>query len=149
MDLKYHFLASALLAAALYPLFGINSLWAFAGGFFIDIDHYLYATVRQKQFNPIKVYRFCKGNKKDFKYMLHIFHTVEVWITLFILSLFSKVFLLISAGLIVHMSMDFIQSYYRRIGINYCRAISLIEWIIKRDHIKKVPKIYSSSKLMR
>ena len=58
MLLITHFVTSAVLAGFLYPFYGLNVLFVFIGGFFIDIDHYIYTLFKFKSLNIINSYKF-------------------------------------------------------------------------------------------
>ena len=135
MDLRFHFLASGVLAIILYPFFGLSSLLVFIGGYFVDLDHYLYSAITTRSFSLKKGYMFYKTPWKKRKFVLHLFHTVEIWTTILILSIFYKEAAIIGAGLVLHMGMDFFDGYRLGYSVGDIRATSIIEWIIKRNKI--------------
>ena len=142
-----HVIFSGLLTLALYPFFGIASLLVFVGGVLIDVDHYLEYAFRTKNISPFKAYRdYMKMNKEYFddlkndriptrSYHLHIFHTIELWIIMILISLFSRQYLILY-GLILHMSMD--TAFYIKNKIMYKnlansgRPISLIQYYLRK-----------------
>jgi len=67
--------------------------------------------------------------KKD---QLHIFHTIEFWILMFVLSFVNFIFLLIFAGMVFHLIFDFVEYIYEEIskkGHKSTRAFSFIMWL--------------------
>jgi len=155
MDLSKHFIFSLLLSLLLYPFFGFVSLLIFVGGFLIDVDHYVYHMVRYKKINPLDAYRYCKSGREGSPQVLHIFHTYEVLLIIFILALFSEVMGIIVLGILLHIGMDLLDllnGYMHRKEISitlrqfyqHCRAYSVLGWItrelkgrqyVTRDHM--------------
>ena len=94
---------SALIAVILYPLFGLNILWVFVGGYLIDIDHYFYG-FKFKQYNLLESIKFWRKPHK-FK-PLFVFHLIEFWLIMLILSYFNQTIMLITVGGITHITAD-------------------------------------------
>jgi len=129
----FHVLFGLIFSAILYffniPLSFI--LIIFAASVLIDFDHYLFYVVLKKDINPIKAVKwfFTEGkkyeNKKKYRFaFLQIFHTIDFFLLLAILSFFSKIALLIFIGCIFHMCVD------------------LIEHIVTRQVYLKVPSFF-------
>ncbi len=110
MELKYHFIVSLVLSILLFPFFKLNAIYVMVGGFLIDVDHYIWYILKYKNFSIKNTYKLSKNN--EILYRLHIFHLIEVLIASIILLFFSKIFLLITIGLIVHYAMDFAMDFY-------------------------------------
>ena len=135
MDLKFHFIASTILALFLYPFFGPISFIALIGGWLIDVDHYLYNIVKHRSFNIKKSYRYYKKGKARFSFCLHIFHTVEFWLFMLALSFLSNIFLIFFLGMMLHMTMDFFDAWRKNFKLTKVRATSILEWLFKKDDI--------------
>ena len=129
---RTHFITTLILSIALYPLFKLNVLWFFLGGFLIDFDHYLYYVLKYKTLNFTKAYNYYL--KKQDELFLMIFHTIEVWILLIILSFYSEIFVFIFIGLVPHLIMDYIEMISGK-DLNQ-RADSIIQWLI---HLQTQP----------
>jgi len=145
-----HVIFSGLLTLALYPFFGIVSLLVFIGGVLIDIDHYLEFAFRTKNISPLKSYRdYMKMNREYFDdlknnripkrgYFLHIFHTIELWLVILLISYLSRQYLLFY-GIMFHMSMD--TAFYIKNKVkykdlaSYGRPISLIKYYFRKKII--------------
>lgn len=130
----FHFLASLVLCAVLYPFYGINSLFIIIGSFLIDLDHYLWYVYKFKNFNFIKAYKFyLKINKeKSFakqKKCIIIFHSVEFLILMVILSFYSKIMFIILIGLLYHYVLDIIHVLFIMKGT--WAVYSIIWWFMK------------------
>ena len=131
MELKYHFIVSLVLSILLFPFFKFNVIYIMVGGFLIDIDHYLWYILKYKNFSIKNTYKLSKNNK--ILYRLHIFHLIEVLILCIILSFFSKIFLLITIGLVIHHAMDFYHMIYNLGKLNL-RVHSIAQlWMIKKN----------------
>jgi hypothetical protein len=119
-----HLLLGLLFSALLFIL-GIPTafiLIILAASVLIDIDHYILYAFIKKDINPFNAYKFylAQGkkyrNKKKYqlkKYQfasLQIFHTIEFFLLLALLSCFSEIALLIFIGCIFHMCADLIEN---------------------------------------
>ncbi len=128
MDISKHFIASCILSSLLFPAYGFSSLLVFISGFLIDIDHYFWYALNFKDFNPRNSYFFHKErmqlNSID---RLHIFHVIEFWLFLLILSIVISIPTIIM-GLVVHLIMDFSDMH---ITSKNLRSTSLILWLYK------------------
>ncbi|MBI3026472.1 hypothetical protein HYY70_00010 [Candidatus Woesearchaeota archaeon] len=130
-----HALLSLILAAALYPFFGLNVWVVFAGGVLIDIDHYLFYIFKTKGLSPLKCYRYftteaMENNHKHINGNFLVFHTVEFLLIALALSFYSQLALLFTAGLLGHYLLDFIwfKCFYKRFVLNP----SIISWLIRK-----------------
>ncbi len=124
-----HIIASAILSILLFPLIGYNTIIVFLSGVLIDVDHYLFYVKRKKNISLKKAYYYCRDTL--FHDVLHIFHVIEFWLLILILSFFYKIFLFISIGIIFHLYLDVIHLYYHPEKIN-ARTFSIITWILRR-----------------
>ncbi len=145
---RAHFLSCVILLIILHPFFGYWSLAVFIGGFFIDVDHYLWNIIEKRNFNILKGYReiSIESKKRMEKYrnakkpvylnldMMHIFHVWEFWVLMFLLSFINKFFFIIFLGMVLHLSLDFYDMF--KIQIYGCRAISFLGWL-KRHGLRK------------
>ena len=125
MDLSKHFIVSLVLSILLFPMYGYYSFLSFIFGFFIDIDHYLWYSIKYRDFHPRSTYKFHKKRvelKKTDR--LHIFHTVEFWLLILIISL-KWPFPPLIAGLVFHLIMDFSEM---PLNSKNLRSTSLITW---------------------
>lgn len=129
-----HILASALFALVMYPFIGWQSIWILVGGILIDGDHYLFSIVRFKSFSLKKCYWWHRmhGAKPNYERdILHIAHTIEIFILLAIAGLFLEPILWILQGMILHVLMDFITLF--KYNLIDARAISLLGWLKRRS----------------
>tara|TARA_Y100000310_G_scaffold344360_1_gene456731 strand:+ start:6276 stop:6710 length:435 start_codon:yes stop_codon:yes gene_type:complete len=144
MNISIHFITSILLAAGLYQLIGLYSLWIIVGGYLIDFDHYLWTAFKDKSLSLKKSYHYHFNRQKNEKYerdILHIFHTGEFWTFMIIASIISYrnnwiffyyMFTITFLGMLLHLTLDFTSIL--RAGHLNARAISLTGWI--RRHKK-------------
>jgi hypothetical protein len=131
-----HAAVSLLFSAVLYPLFGINVVWIFLFGVFIDVDHYLIYVANSKDISLRKSYRFYDSIMKEKKFDktnndLFIFHTVEFMFLIFLLSNISEVFLFMAAGIVIHLLMDWLYDIF--ILKKEFKSTSLIFWMINNS----------------
>ncbi len=123
---KYHIITGAIISFILYLIFPITPLQAsiiFISSFLIDIDHYFYYAFKNKSLNPVNATKwFFKKRKiwlqlspierKKYKRAVIIFHGIEFWMLLLVLSFFNKIFVFILIGIAIHMLLDFIEIIY-------------------------------------
>ena len=135
-----HLLSSLILALILFPILKWSAVLILAGGFFIDIDHYLWYVYKYRKINIFESYKlFIKPmHEKDFKSVtgiLIIFHTIEFLIIMAILSYFNKFALIFTIGLLLHYALDLIYLSFvaKRFIVNH----SIIYWIYK-NAIQKI-----------
>jgi len=130
----YHFIASLVLAAILYPFYGVNVLFIFVGGFLIDLDHYLWYIYKNKGFNPINAYKFYlkmlkeKSFNQKRKYLL-LFHSAEFLVLMVIFAFYSKIMFIILIGLLYHYALDTITILF--ISKGRCSTYSIVWWLVK------------------
>ena len=113
MKLTAHFIASSILALALYYFFGVNSLFVFVSGFLIDIDHYPIYVMRFKSLNPFKANSYFIEEMP--MNVLCVFHAFEFLIALVIITFFSPIGSIMIVGWVVHMAMDYYGEYRKGI----------------------------------
>lgn len=129
---KFHFLI-ALVASVV--LFFLNWHWwqiflFFTTAFFIDVDHYLWFVWKRKSFNLVRACRYFSKPIKERHIM--IFHTIEAFIVLIVLSALSfNIFFPMLLGFIVHNLTDEILMIFRK-EKGYKRAFSIIYHLVKR-----------------
>lgn len=89
--------------------------------FFIDVDHYFVYVYRKKDFSLKNAYnwfikkerklkKLSRGRRKKYKSEILIFHGIEFWIFLVVLSFINIYFLFIFIGIMFHIFLDFIHS---------------------------------------
>ncbi len=131
MDLIPHLITNTILAAVLFPFFGWISLLVFMGGFFIDVDHYIYYVLAKKKLslNQCREYYSKEQYLLETHHVLVVAHTVEFLLLMIILSFMSELFVFILVGLILHIAMDLLHNYVlkrRRYALR-----SAIVWLFK------------------
>ena len=134
MKAAVHFVASAILAASLYPIFGLKALLIFAGGFLIDIDHYLWYIYKYRNLSLSDCYGhyMIQVERNDFTLnngILLIFHTAEFLTAIAVIALFSQYVIIFSIGLLSHYLLDLIWhiAVPKRVIANH----SILWWLIK------------------
>lgn len=124
---------------ALFPLYSWNVSIIFISSFIFDLDHYLYFVIKKRKFGLKEAHSFFRKthDKKDLKLMrtlLMIFHTVEFYLIVFVLSFFYELFLFVFLGLILHAMLDAIDEINT---FGEIKAWSIIVFIFKRKNIFK------------
>lgn len=136
---QYHVLL-ALAASMILFIFKtspISILLFFLAAIFIDIDHYFLYVARKKFLNPWKSYLYNRYEiakelkKSGQKQVLVIFHTIEFFIILLILSLLFSFLWPIFFGCLFHEVTDIVYDSTRK-EKKYKRALSIIYCILKR-----------------
>lgn len=88
----------------------------FASSFLIDVDHWFIYVKEKKDLSVRRAYQWFikneKKHKKQKKLFLCVFHTIESFIILFILSFFSQIIFYITIGFSFHYLVDLIHSYF-------------------------------------
>jgi len=108
----------------------------FLSSILIDIDHYLLYAYRKKNLSLVKAWKwhiFLHNNPREAQKQipfLHLFHTIEFLVLIFILSFFYKVFLWIFIGFIFHTFLDILDMKKRKTYGG--REYSLIRALIKQ-----------------
>jgi hypothetical protein len=138
---KTHAILGAVFSIIICFIFHIsffNAFLIFFASVFIDFDHYIWYVHRKKSFSLKNAYNLLKKeSKKKHKPMLHIFHTLEFMILVFILSFFWQGFLFIFIGMIFHSALDIGNFIYE--GKYSAREHFLIRYLILRQ---KYPNRY-------
>lgn len=136
-------LAGGVVSAALIPVLGVNSAAFFASSVLIDFDHYLDYIYRNK-FTDFSVKRmFAYADHLDAKMPgqhfvgLSVMHTVEFLLLVFAISALTNLASIeaILWGLLFHLGLDLIYVYRR--GIFFHRALSIVEYIIRWNRLKR------------
>lgn len=129
-----HFLFSIILAIVLYPFFHWAALIVFAGGVFIDADHYLWYCYKYRKYNFLECYRHFSSHaeKRDFREdygILLICHTIEFLAVAIVLSFYYEYAMMFAFGLALHYVLDliFLLSVPKRLVTDH----SIIHWIMK------------------
>ncbi|MEM2956120.1 MAG: hypothetical protein QW041_00890 [Candidatus Pacearchaeota archaeon] len=118
----------------------------FLSTFLIDFDHYLYYTLRKKDFSLENAYKWFIKKKKEYlglsinerkkyKKALFIFHTIEFWILLAILFTYLKIFFFILIGILLHIFIDQIEIFFLKESPYF--KVSLIITLIKNKNKKE------------
>jgi membrane-bound metal-dependent hydrolase YbcI (DUF457 family) len=118
----------------------------FLASFLIDFDHYLYYVIRKRDFNPDNAYEWFIEKKqeslklgleerKKYKKVILIFHTLEFWVLLIVLSAFSKIFLVLLGGVLFHVLLDWMDLAALKEPIYF--KLSLILTLIKNKNKKE------------
>lgn len=98
-------IASLIAIAIFYPYFGLYSLFILVGGVLIDVDHYLYYLFKKKDWNLKRCIKYFDP-KRICVDQLHVFHTVEFWFMMILLSFYFKFIFATLVGMIFHQALD-------------------------------------------
>ena len=135
MRISVHVAVSLILAAMLFPVYGLKSLFILAGGVLIDADHYLYYIIKFKNFSLAKSYRFFSSeadanNHKYIEGIVLVLHTAEFLAAMLVLSFYGEYALMFTVGMVGHYILDAIwfMCVLKRFVLNH----SIISWIIKK-----------------
>ena len=135
MKFTPHFVSSIILTAVFYPFFGWTSLLAFVGGFVVDIDHYFYFIASKRSWSPRKAWRYYEERKLlPDRPTINIFHTAEAFIAIGIIAVFSTPAMILGAGFLVHMILDFAETIYKDYW--HDRSSSIIYWAFRHKEIR-------------
>jgi len=147
---RTHILFGLLMALLIKLIFLVSLMQAliiFASAFLIDIDHYLYYVFKKKDLSPFRAYawfieldkrmeKLSAAKRKQYKTPLMIFHGIEFWLILLILSFYSRIFTFILIGVAVHMILDYVDIYRERAP--FYAKFSQIYTCIKNKNKKEI-----------
>lgn len=134
---KWHILYGAIFSALAYFTLNVslfNASLIFLASVFIDVDHYIWLLKRNKTFSLKKSYDWYKALPHNHKPIMHIFHTIEFFVVIFLLSYLWQGFLFILIGLLFHNFLDIIQMVYDNELSG--REFILIRYILSKDKSK-------------
>jgi hypothetical protein len=132
---KYHIFYGLIFSLILFILFpdfiGLTGFFIiFLSSFLIDVDHYLYYAISKKDFSLKNAYswfieksskanKLSKAEKKKLKTMPCIFHGIEAFFILAILSFFFPIFLFFLLGFAFHEALDAINIIRNDFSLNH------------------------------
>ena len=130
MSLGSHLKYTAVASSAMLIFCDLQQiLWFAIGSILIDADHYIFYAVKCKKFDikgMFVYYDMLMREKDRITYLgVLVFHTIEFFIVVGILSLYIPLMVYLLAGLIFHFILDTIFLY--RIKCISLRAYSLIQ----------------------
>lgn len=148
---KIHVLVGLIFSILFYFILNISLigvLLIFLSSFLIDTDHFFWYIYRKKSFNLKESYFWFKEKRKQwlqlsenqrekYKRPYLIFHSIEFWIILVLLSFLNKLFLFILLGIIIHIILDYIEIIYLK--EKFYMKFSLI-WVFIKN--KNKPHFY-------
>ncbi len=136
---KWHILLGFVFAYIVYWFTSINIFGAsliFLSSVLIDFDHYVWYGFKKKDWSLKNAYNRNKALPKKHKPIMHIFHTIEFLIMVFMLFYFWNGFLFILVGMVFHSILDILDIFYnKKLG---AREFSFIRYLIlnKRNRDK-------------
>lgn len=150
---QIHLLAGLIfiIAAKSFDLFPFSSiLIVFLASILIDADHWIYYAFKKKDLSIENAYYWFISRDKKFKNMakekrkehwaehkspVMIFHGIEFWAILLILSLYSEIFLFMLFGIALHIIFDYIDLC--RKNIPFYTKFSQVYVLIKNKNKKE------------
>ena len=130
---KKHIIYGAIFSLILFLIFPsitiFSAILIFLSAVLIDADHFILYVYEKKDFSLKKADKWFRshGNalsnlsKKEqskYKSRIFLFHGIEFWIVLTILSFINKIFLWILIGILFHMSLDWTYAYRKKEPMN-------------------------------
>jgi hypothetical protein len=110
---------------------------------FIDIDHYIFYIYKTKNFSLKNSYEWYSKRKvyyfnlpiykrRKLKKEVFLFHGLEFWALIILLSAFYNLFLYVFIGLLFHMILDYIE-LIRHKELFYYKFSQIINYIDNKD----------------
>ncbi len=139
MLIIHHLILSLLLSGLLFKFYSWNVVFVLVGGVLVDIDHYLLYALKYKSLNPKKSYqRFKETRKRGYReeptVFELLFHSIEFFVLMIVLSFFSEIFFMIFIGLFFHLLTDKIFHKWifdlRKYG--KIKKYSIIGWYVNK-----------------
>ena len=151
---KWHILLGFLYSIFVYYFFNLNIFFSsiiFLSSFLIDFDHYLYYVVNKQDINLKRAYgwfkefskkyqKLSKKQKTVYKRSIIIFHGIEFFILIILLSFYYKIFLFILIGISFHILLDFISIIHEKEPIS--TKLSFIYNLKRNKNKKSIKTIY-------
>ena len=147
---RVHFILGIIFAATLlylFPQIGLfGAILIFLSSFLIDVDHYIFYVIIEKDLSLSNAYNWHLMNRKKMKKLskkerrkhkneILFFHGLEPLIILYFLSLFYLPFMFILIGFTFHLVLDIFDEIRTNRRVD---KISLIYDLIKYKTLKKV-----------
>jgi len=146
---KTHAIIGLIFSILIYFVFHIPVFYAaliFLASILIDFDHYLWYVLKNKDYSLNHAYYFFKEKRKKFeklsgkekktyKMPYLIFHVLEFWIVLFLLSYLNKIFLFILLGIGIHMILDYVEIIYKK-SVVYPKISLILTYLINNKRKK-------------
>ncbi|HXC93601.1 MAG TPA: hypothetical protein VN652_06290 [Geobacteraceae bacterium] len=136
MNLKQHLIATGAASAALLPFGDTTGILLFAcGSILIDVDHQIFYYYKTGKCDVSGMFRYFRDvvdqNLYTIPYLgVCIFHTIEFFLLVALLSYYIPPLKYLLAGLIFHILLDIYDLV--RLKVPYIRAYSLIEHLIRK-----------------
>jgi len=135
MTLKEHCALTGVAAVTLIPFWDAGQIaWFAAGSILIDVDHYILYLQRRRRFDIKGMFRYfdeLEAIQQTIPYVgICLFHTVDFFVLVGLLSLGHPVFLYLLAGLLFHFVADLIHLY--RCRYLFGRAYCIIEHVVRK-----------------
>lgn len=127
MYIYQHIILATIASLVLAPFIKWFSVIVFLSAILIDFDHYLFYLYTKKDFSLKNAYKSYIG-KKELK--LFIFHTIEFWTLLFLLSFITEFFLAILIGIFLHITQDLTEHIYNPKSLKY-KPYSIVIYLRK------------------
>lgn len=147
MKLNSHIKQGIILFPIIYYLSDLKTALIFITSFiFIDLDHYLLYICRRKEATIKEMFKYFDDiwENRENIYEICIFHTVEFFLSLFILGYFYREAWIILAGFFVHLVFDVYHLYKH--NVVFTRAFSIVEYFIRKRFFDKK---FHSAKIFR
>lgn len=151
---KTHILIGAIISFILYLIFNLTLFQTgiiFLSSFLIDIDHYFWYALELKTFSLKKHYKYAlrktkvwrnlkNKHKRVYKFPIFIFHGIDFFIILLVLSFFYRFLLFVLIGVIIHMFFDYFDILYHKdpIYIKLSPSYLIVENKTKKTHLKEL-----------
>ena len=123
---KYHLISSVIAALLMTGYFKWLAIFVFVGGFLIDFDHYLYYAFKKRDWNLKRCLKYYDPERISVD-ELHIFHTIEFWAMMIILSFYFTFVFATLLGMILHQALDSYDYYKRKLKCG--RVKTIYGWI--------------------
>jgi len=123
---KYHLFIGFIASILIYFLFNITLLQTaivFLSSILIDTDHYLLYIYKKKDFSLTNSIKYSKERRKRWLLMkpekrkyhkraIFIFHGIEFWLLLVIISIYFNLIWFVLLGILIHIFLDYLDIIY-------------------------------------
>ena len=145
---KFHIIIGLIITIIFFFVFNISvtqSIIIWLASFLIDVDHYLYFVGKKKKISLQQARKFffeyraawLKLDKKEkikYKKPIFLFHGIECWIILTLISLAYSIVWFVLFGFAIHMTLDYFELLHYKFPL-YSKTSQLMVFALNKNKL--------------